>query len=171
MSSNERTAFPAIPAILGLDPTRERPRAANPMSSNGRTGFPPIPVLGLGKLASKTSVQESPLHVVPEQVLFAMLKWRDRFTACGGHPNRRDTVCSCDEPRAGVMSVSPFRFQAMPAVSHCGPLQRAWRSAAFLRPAVESGPLFRCPDCWRGLAALSTQAPWWREAASAVKTC
>src|ERR1700730_5590169 len=72
MSSNERTAFPAIPAILGLDPTRERPRAANPMSSNGRTEFPAIPaipvILGLGKLASKTSVQESPLHVVPEQV-------------------------------------------------------------------------------------------------------
>jgi hypothetical protein len=68
MSSNERTAFPAIPAILGLDPTRERPRAANPMSSNGRTEFPAIPaipvILGLGKLASKTSVQESPLHGV-----------------------------------------------------------------------------------------------------------
>jgi hypothetical protein len=59
MSGNERTAFPAIPAILGLDPTRERPRAANPMSSNGRIAFPAIPViLGLGKLASKTSVQE-----------------------------------------------------------------------------------------------------------------
>ena len=44
------------------------------------------------------------------RTILTKCQWRDRFTACGGHPNRRDTVCSCDEPRAGVMSVSPFRF-------------------------------------------------------------
>ena len=45
-----------------------------------------------------------------------------------------------------------------PAASHCGPLQRAWRSAAFLQRAVASGRLFRSPGCWRP-PALSTQAP------------
>jgi hypothetical protein len=50
------------------------------------------------------------------------------------------------------------------AVSPCGPLQRDWRSAAFLRRAGASGPLSRGLDCWRRLAAaLSTQAPPPRE--------
>jgi hypothetical protein len=45
-----------------------------------------------------------------------------------------------------------------PVVSHYGPLQRAWRSAAFLRRAAASGLLSRWRDCWRRPAALSTEA-------------
>src|ERR1700680_4531844 len=58
------------------------------------------------------SAPESFWIVRLETIALAYMLWRDRFTTCGGHSNRRDTVCSCDEPRAGVMSVSPFRFQA-----------------------------------------------------------
>jgi hypothetical protein len=45
------------------------------------------------------------------------------------------------------------------AVSRCGPLHRAWRSAAFLRRVAASGPLSKCLDCWRPPAALSRQSP------------
>src|SRR6266508_107242 len=37
-----------------------------------------------------------------------------------------------------------------PALSHCGPLQRDWRLAAFLRLAAASGRRCRFLDCWRG---------------------
>jgi hypothetical protein len=38
----------------------------------------------------------------------------------------------------------PFRSYRQRAVSHCGPLRRASRSAAFLQRVAVSGPLFRC---------------------------
>jgi hypothetical protein len=40
----------------------------------------------------------------------------------------------------------------------CGPLQRAWKSAAFLRRAAASGLRCKSADCWRRPAALSAQA-------------
>jgi hypothetical protein len=44
-------------------------------------------------------------------------------------------------------------------VSHCGPLERDWRLAAFPRLAAANGRRCRCLGCWRGCPALSRQAP------------
>ena len=42
--------------------------------------------------------------------------------------------------------------------SHCGPLQRAWTSAAFLRRAAENGLRCRSRGYWERLASLSAEA-------------
>ena len=41
-------------------------------------------------------------------------------------------------------------------LSHCGPLRRASRSAAFPQRAAANGLRCRWPDCWRPPAVLST---------------
>jgi len=66
----------------------------------------------------------------------------------------------------------PSRSYKRAAVSHCGPLQRAWKSAAFLRRAAASGLRCKSADCWRRPAALSAQASPSRERRSgrAVRT-
>jgi CRISPR-associated protein Csb2 len=46
------------------------------------------------------------------------------------------------------ISPPPSKSYKRPAVSHCGPLQRASMSAAFLRLVAASGLLFRWRDCW-----------------------
>jgi hypothetical protein len=53
-----------------------------------------------------------------------------------------------------AVEVDLFTLQAA-AVSHCGPLQRACRSAASPRRAAASGQPSRWPDCWRRLPSLS----------------
>jgi hypothetical protein len=75
------------------------------------------------------------------------------------------------QPGAGILP-PPFRSFTRAAVSHCGPLQRAWKSAAFLRRAAASGLRCKSADCWRRPAALSAQASPSRERRSgrAVRT-
>jgi hypothetical protein len=57
------------------------------------------------------------------------------------------------QPSAGSLP-PPFRSFTRAAVSHCGPLQRAWKSAAFLRRAAASGLRCKSADCWRRPAAF-----------------
>jgi hypothetical protein len=106
----------------------------------------------------------APLRSAPSDVAPAMWPRTPVKSGCDGANTRNgerrqsDPTETSAQPGAGSC---PYHSGATGnGLSHCGPLRRASRSAAFPQRAAANGLRCRWPDCWRRSAVVSTAQKW-----------